>query len=142
MIAPDGTFPPLGRSLTYRCGAFHGLALCAYQNNLHHSLKPGQVRRALTQVIHATLDPPTTFDKDGWLTIGLYGKQQNLAESYINHGSLYICTTAFLPLGLPDSSLFWKCEDTPTTWESIIKGDDIERDRPYVECIRNHGQCV
>jgi hypothetical protein len=23
MIGPDGTFPPIGRSLAYRCGAFH-----------------------------------------------------------------------------------------------------------------------
>lgn len=29
LIAPDGSYPPLGRSLTYRCGAFHHLAALA-----------------------------------------------------------------------------------------------------------------
>ena len=141
MIAPDGTFPPFGRSLTYRCGAFHGLAACAYQNNLHSNLPPSQVRVALTRVIHATLEHPDTFE-NGWLTKGLYGKQPTLAESYINHGSLYMCSTVFLPLGLPPSAPFWTDVDTPTTWERLVNGDDVERDKPYVECIRKRGKCV
>ena len=29
MIAPDGTFPPIGRSIAYRCGAFQLLAQSA-----------------------------------------------------------------------------------------------------------------
>ena len=29
MIAPDGSFPALGRSIVYRCGAFHALAQAA-----------------------------------------------------------------------------------------------------------------
>lgn len=141
MIAPDGTFSPLGRSLTYRCGAFHGLALCAYTNNLSPTLPPSQVRVALTRVIQATLEHPNTFE-DGWLTKGLYGKQPSLAEPYINHGSLYMCSTVFLPLGLPPDAPFWKDAERPITWERLMNGDDVERDKPYVECIRKHGKCV
>ncbi len=29
LIAPDGSFPPIGRSIAYRCGAFHALAQAA-----------------------------------------------------------------------------------------------------------------
>lgn len=141
IIAPDGTFPPLGRSLTYRCGAFHGLAVCAYHNNLPPNLPPSQVRVALTRVIHATLEHPDTFE-DGWLTKGLYGKQPALAEPYINHGSLYMCSTVFLPLGLTSDAPFWTDADTPTTWERLVNGEDVERDKPYVECLRKHGKCV
>jgi hypothetical protein len=141
MIAPNGTFPPIGRSLTYRCAAFHSLALCVYKDNLDPSLKHGQVRVALNKVIKATLQQPDTFE-NGWLTIGLYTKNVRLAEPYINHGSLYICSTVFLPLGLPLNSKFWMDEDRLTTWESLLNGDEVNRDIPYVECHRKYGKCV
>lgn len=140
-ISPDGTFPPIGRSLTYRCGAFHALALCAYRHLLPDIIKPSQVRNALTLVIKTTLDNPHTFE-NGWLTIGLYGKQQSLAEPYINHGSVYMCSTALLPLGLPSTDPFWSDINYPITQETIRNGDTILRDRPLNECIREHGKCV
>lgn len=145
LIAPDGTYPPVGRSITYRCGAFHALALCAYRNNLGDTLKPSQVCLALSRVIRATLEHPDTFESEsgyGYLTIGLYGKQPGLAEPYINHGSVYICTTVFAPLGLPQDSPFWSGEDVMTTWERLQQGIDGMRDRPYTECIRKRGKCV
>jgi hypothetical protein len=141
MICVDGTFPPIGRSITYRCAAFHGLALNVLIDDIHDTMTHGQVRTALTKVIKATLEYPGTFE-DGWLTIGLYGKQPSLAEPYINHGSLYLCSTVFIPLGLPHTSKFWTDEDRMTTWEKIIHGIDIKRDRPYTECIRKIGKCV
>jgi hypothetical protein len=141
LIAPDGTFPPVGRSLTYRCGAFHGLGLCAYRKNLHECLKPAQVRVALTRVIRATLDHPGTFS-NAWLTKGLYGKQPSLAEPYINHGSLYMCATVFSPLGLSKHDAFWQDRDEKTTWETINMGLDVKRDKPHTECKRKLGRCV
>src|SRR6185437_12976407 len=48
LIAPDGSYPAIGRSITYRCGAFHGLALAALKRALPAEVKPGQARRALT----------------------------------------------------------------------------------------------
>lgn len=141
-IASDGTFPPIGRSITYRTAAFHGLALCAYRNNLHAILKPSQVRCVLTRVIKATLQHPNTFE-NSWLTIGLYGKQPNLAEPYINHGSVYICSTVFVTLGLSPSDPFWEDEDMPSTWEQLVNGsNEIARDIPHVEADRKHGCCV
>ena len=37
---------------------------------------------------------------EGWLRVGLGGHQPGIAEAYISTGSLYLCTAAFLPLGL------------------------------------------
>ena len=68
---------------------------------------PAQARAALDAVIRRTLDAPGTFDADGWLQIGLCGHQPGVGERYISTGSLYLATTAFLPLGLPPDDPFW-----------------------------------
>jgi hypothetical protein len=139
MISPDGTFPPVGRSLTYRCGAFHALALCALKDALR--IPAAQARVALTRVIKATLEHPCTFDQE-WLTIGLFGQQEFLAEPYITRGSVYMCCTVFLPLGLSSSHPFWTDADVPTTWEQLLLGNTVKRDKPLTECTRKHGRVV
>ena len=57
-IAPDGSFPPIGRSIAYRCGAFHLLAQTALRRALPEGVSPAQVRGALTAVIRRTLEAP------------------------------------------------------------------------------------
>jgi hypothetical protein len=128
MIAPDGTFPPIGRSLAYRCGAFQHLAQMSLRRELPEGLSPASVRCALDAVIRRTLDVPGTFDDAGWLRIGLSGPQPGLGESYISTGSLYLCTTAFLPLGLPADDPFWSTADEPWTSVRIWRGDDLPAD--------------
>lgn len=108
LISPEGTYPVLGRSIAYRSGAFHLLAQIALREELDRTLQPAQVRCALTAVIKRTLEMPGTFDEHGWLTIGLCGHQPELGEPYISTGSLYLCSTVFLPLGLPAESVFWQ----------------------------------
>jgi len=119
MIGADGSFPPLGRSLVYRCGAFQHLAQMALQEKLPADIAPAQARGALTAVIRKTLDAEGTFDREGWLTIGLYGYQPQLAEPYISTGSLYLCSTAFLPLGLPPGAAFWQGEAADWTQKRL-----------------------
>ncbi|MDF3059767.1 MAG: hypothetical protein K0R17_3982 [Rariglobus sp.] len=80
LIAPDGTFPPIGRSLAYRCGAFQHLAQMALQHDLPDETTPAQARCALDAVIRRTLDVPGTFDAAGWLRIGVHGSQPNLGK--------------------------------------------------------------
>ena len=75
LISPEGTFPPIGRSIAYRFGAFHLLAQTALRQALPEGVSPAQVRGALTSVIGRCLDAPGTFDADGWLTIGFCGHQ-------------------------------------------------------------------
>nr|HMP32147.1 DUF2264 domain-containing protein [Saprospiraceae bacterium] len=43
-IAPDGTFPPFGRSITYRFGVFQALAQVALMEKLPLHISPAQVR--------------------------------------------------------------------------------------------------
>ncbi len=116
LIGPDGSFPPIGRSLAYRFGAFHLLAQMALLRQLPVSLAPAQVRCALSAVIARMIHAPGTFDAGGWLTIGFCGHQPAVGESYISTGSLYLCAAGLLPLGLAPQDPFW--QDAPQDWTS------------------------
>jgi hypothetical protein len=128
LIAPDGSFPVVGRSITYRMGAFHLLAAIALQQQLPPELPPAQVRTALTASIKKCMDAPDTFDPNGFLRIGLAGHQPALAEDYISTGSLYLCSTALLPLGLPPTDPFWSGPATPFTSQQAWSGHNLPRD--------------
>ena len=128
-IAPDGTFPAVGRSLAYRCGAFQSLAQMALLRQLPADLPPGQARAALSAVIRRTLEAPGTFDDQGWLRIGLSGHQPGVGERYISTGSLYLCAAALLPLGLPADDLFWTAPAEPWTGQRAWSGKPFPIDR-------------
>jgi hypothetical protein len=115
LIAPDGSFPPIGRSIAYRCGAFHALAQAALRRRLPDGIPPAQVRAALTAVIRRSIEAPGTFDTNGWLRIGFCGAQPGIGEPYISTGSLYLCAVGLLPLGLPASDGFWTAPPQPWT---------------------------
>lgn len=127
-IAPDGTYPFLGRSIVYRFGAFQLLSQAALQHFLEEALPPAQVRCALTAVIERIMNAPGTLDEKGWLRPGIYGYQPELAESYINTGSLYLCAAVFLPLGLLPSDPFWSGEELKWTALRIADGENVMRD--------------
>ena len=118
LIAPDGTFPPIGRSIAYRFGALQSLAQMALRRALPDGVSPAQVRGALTSVINRTMQAPGTFDANGWLQIGFCGHQPGVGETYISTGSVYLCATGLLPLGLPPSDPFWA--DPPQPWTSVL----------------------
>ncbi|WP_223285528.1 DUF2264 domain-containing protein [Paenibacillus sp. PL91] len=122
LIAADGTYPPIGRSLAYRFGAFQSLAQSALLDDLPGDVMPAQVRCALTAAIRRTLDMPGNFTPEGWLAIGFCGHQPNIGERYISTGSLYICTAVFLPLGLPSEHPFWSGEDMAWTSKRAWSG--------------------
>ncbi len=117
LIAPDGSFPAIGRSLAYRFGAFQLLALMALRRSLPDGVSPAQVRGALTAIIKRSVDAPGTFDENGWLRIGFCGHQPGVGETYISTGSLYLCSVGLLPLGLPASDPFWSSPAAP--WTSV-----------------------
>jgi hypothetical protein len=128
-IGRDGTWPVVGRSIAYRCGAFHLLADMAWRRHLPEAVCPAQVRGALSAAIEASLGAPGTYDANGWLTIGLAGHQPALGEVYISTGSLYLCLEAFLPLGLGSEDAFWKDVDAPWTAKHVWGGGDLPADR-------------
>jgi hypothetical protein len=127
-IYTDGSYPIFGRSIVYRGGVFHHLSDISLRKKLPASLLPAQVRSALTAVIRKTLESTSTFTKDNWLTIGLFGSQPSLADVYITTGSLYICMDIFIALGLPDTDEFWSAPAQPWTSVKIWRGEDVPAD--------------
>ena len=128
MISPEGTYPPIGRSLAYRFGAFQLLSKIALMRQLPADVLPQQVRCALYEVVKKQMEAPGTFDKDGWLTIGLVGHQPGVGENYISTGSLYLCSQVFLVLGLPATDAFWQNADADWTAKKAWKGEPIPID--------------
>jgi len=115
-ISPEGAYPPFGRSLTYRTGAFQALAQTALMHKLPSHIDPAQVRCGLSAVIHRMFDGSDNFDKNGWLVLGFNGHQPEIADYYTSTGSLYMATLGFLPLGLPPTDPFWT--NPPADWTS------------------------
>jgi hypothetical protein len=133
LISPEGTFPAIGRSLAYRYGAFHHLAEMSLRGQLPQGVHSAQVRCALTAVMTRMNGAPGTFDSKGWLTIGFDGHQPSIGEKYISTGSLYLCSAAWLPLGLPRSDPFWNSPAEPWTQQKVWSGADIENDHAISE---------
>lgn len=116
-ISPEGTFPVIGRSTPYRLAAMQPLALLAWYQKMPKELSNGQVRAALTQVIHRMFDHQNNYNQKGFLTIGFCGSQPETADWYTNNGSLYMTSLSFMPLGLPANHPFWT--DAPQPWTQV-----------------------
>lgn len=117
-ISPEGTFPAFGRSIPYRMATMQPLALMAWYQTLPKDLSNGQVRAALTKVLHRMFDQQNNFNEKGFLSIGFCGtNQKNVADWYTNNGSLYMTTLAFMPLGLAADHPFWT--DAAQPWTQI-----------------------
>jgi len=128
MIGPEGSYPVVGRSICYRFGAFHMLSQAALQNELEEGISPAAVRCGLTAVIRRVMSAPDMFDENGWLLPGVYGYQPELAEEYINIGSLYLCSAVFLPLGLSPEDDFWSGAEEDWSGKKVWSGGHIRLD--------------
>ena len=134
MISPEGTFPPIGRSITYRLGAFQSLGLAAWKYGLPKSLSNGQVRSALTAVMKRMFGQKGNFNAAGYLQLGFAGSQPQLADYYTNNGSLYLTSLGFLPLGLPADHPFWTDPAEDWTSKKAWSGQPFPKD--YHESVR------
>ncbi len=123
LIAPDGTYPLVGRSLCYRFGAFQCLAMAAWRKKLNGMVTPAGVRCGLTAVMRKIMSFDN-FDRKGFLVLGICGHQPGMGESYISTGSTYLCSAVFLPLGLPESDPFWSDPDEDWTMKKLWQGQD------------------
>lgn len=135
-ISPDGTFPVFGRSIPYRLAAMQPLALMAWYQTLPKELTNGQVRAALTKVMHRMFDSQQNFNEGGFLTIGFCGNQPNIADWYTNNGSLYMTTLAFMPLGLPANHPFWTAAAQPWTQVKAWNGEAFPKDHHWADDIQ------
>ncbi|QNA42643.1 DUF2264 domain-containing protein [Lacibacter sediminis] len=128
VIAPDGTYPAFGRSITYRTAAFQALAQTALMEKLPAHILPAQVRCGLTAVMHKMFDGNQNFDSNGWLVLGFNGHQPMVADQYTSTGSLYIATLGFLTLGLPADNKFWTDPAASWTSKKAWSGETLKKD--------------
>ena len=135
-ISPEGTFPVFGRSIPYRLAALQPLALMAWYGTLPKELHNGQVRAALTKVMHRMFDGQQNFNEGGYLTIGFCGSQPETADWYTNNGSLYMTTLAFMPLGLPADHPFWTDAAEPWTQVKAWGGQPFPKDHRWADTIQ------
>ena len=134
LISPEAAYPAMGRSMTYRMGAFQTLALAAWKFELPKQLSNGQVRSALTAVMKRMFANPENFTPNGFLQLGFVGHQPNIADYYTNNGSLYMTSLVFLPLGLPAEHAFWTDPAQPWTSQKAWNGEPFPKD--YHESIK------
>ena len=135
-ISPEGTFPVIGRSTPYRMAAMQPLALMAWYQKLPADLSNGQVRAALTKVLHRMFDTQENFNDAGYLTIGFCGHQPETADWYTNNGSLYMTSLAFMPLGLPANHPFWTDAAQPWTQVKAWGGQPFPKDHYWEDTIQ------
>jgi hypothetical protein len=135
-ISPEGTFPVIGRSTPYRMAAMQPLALMAWYQKLPKDLSNGQVRAALTKVMHRMYDQQQNYNDGGFLTIGFCGHQPETADWYTNNGSLYMTSLSLMPLGLPADHDFWTCEAQPWTQVKAWGGQPFPKDHRWADDIQ------
>ena len=128
-ISPEGTYPLLGKTLSYRCGVFHLLSQAALLKILPRNISPAQVRGALTKVIQRQFTGDQNFSSDGWLICGFNASQMEICEDNINTGSLYACCAVFLPLGLKADDTFWKAPSEEWSSLKAWNGHQIQPDQ-------------
>lgn len=136
LISPEGTFPVIGRSTPYRMASLQPLALMAWYGTLPQGLSNGQVRAALTQVLHRMMDKENNYNHGGYLTIGFCGSQPETADWYTNNGSLYMCSLCFMPLGLPADAPFWTAPAEPWTQVKAWGGQPFPKDHRWADDIK------
>ena len=133
LISPEGTYPVLGRSSSYRFGAFQTLSLISLEHHLPKRTPPAAVRCGMTALIRRVIESPNTFDERGFLRVGAVGYQPSLAEGYIATSSLYLCTFGLLQLGLPADDAFWTDPATDWTQKRIWSGQSVPIDHAMSE---------
>jgi len=131
LISPEGTFPVIGRSSSYRFGAFQTLSLMALRRELPASVPPAAARGAMTAVVRRMIEAPGTFDEKGWLHVGVVGNQPAVREKYISTGSLYLCLNGLLHLGLPADDPFWTAPAAAWTQKRLWAGENVPADHAH-----------
>ena len=112
------------------------LALIAWYEKLPKDLSNGQVRNALTSVLHRMFDQSQNYTAGGYLTIGFCGSQPETADWYTNNGSLYMTSLCFMPLGLAPDHPFWTDAPEPCTQAKAWGGLSFPKDHDWKDEIQ------
>ena len=129
LIAPDGSFPAIGRSIAYRCGAFHLLAQIALRRAAARRRDAGAgPRRARPRSIRRTMEAPNTFDDDGWLRIGFCGHQPASARPTSRPAACISAPSRFSRSVCRASDEFWSAAPQPWTSAKAWSGQPFPID--------------
>ena len=104
------------------------MAQISLMEKLPKAVLPAQVRCAMTKLMQNQFEAAGTFDNNGWLQLGFAGHQPEIADTYTSTGSLYLCTTGFLALGLPSSNAFWSAPAADWTAKKAWSGQATKKD--------------
>lgn len=128
-ISDDGCYPAIGRSLCYRGGVLHILSKLAVSGAFESNseIEPKSVRTSLTNVLNRIMSD-NIFDANGWLKIGLVQEQSNLAEPYVNTGSLYMFMVMFMITAIDPDNKFWKGGKSRDYSGRIWNGENLSAD--------------
>ena len=108
----------------------------AWYDKLPAELSKGQVRAALTKVMHRMFsEGQSQYNDAGYLTIGFCGQQPDVADWYTNNGSLYMTSLCFMPLGLPATHPFWSDAAEPWTQVKAWGGQPFPKDHRWADDI-------
>jgi hypothetical protein len=107
----DGRLPVVGRSATYRTGAFYLISNLALNKMLPPSLSENKIRCLLLASIDSLLGQQSCYDVNNFLKPGYNSFQPLLSEDYITSGSLYMAALIFNILGLEKNDTFWSGDD-------------------------------
>lgn len=135
-ISPEGTFPPVGRSLGYRFGVLGALGFVAARHKLPASLDPAQVRCAMTAVLERFAAADEMVSDDGILLPGFIGHDPKVVEFYLQDSASYLMLLPFQPLALPPEDPFWAAESTPWTALRLWTGGSV----PVDHALEHHLQ--
>lgn len=134
---PTGAAIPFGRSMTYRFAfaafwaavALSGVQLGAPLDNI------GTVKGLLLRHLRWWSRHPDMFNTDGTLNIGFAYPNMYLSEEYNSPQSVYWCLKSFIVLGLPETHVFWTCDEKPYPLRSPAIASDGAGELPIVEVV-------
>ena len=103
--------------------------LDSYDNTIKEdiNLTKKAVRTSLTSVLNRIMSGDI-FDKTGWLKIGVVKEQANLAEKYINTGSLYMFMAMFMITAIDAENVFWQGEKVYDYSSRLWNGENLDYD--------------
>jgi hypothetical protein len=111
-FSSDGSSVQWGRSLIYRHALLSPLTWAEYAGI--SPLSSGLSRRiASGNLSYFFQNEKKALSKDDLLTPGYIETNQNLLETYNDHGSAYWSSTSFIALALPPTHSFWTATEEP-----------------------------
>lgn len=105
LVARDGGFPRLGRSLGYRFALAAPFAQAALLGV--DPLPPGVARSVAGRLVGRSLADGAIDHATGWLRVGVGGERPAVVERYISAGAIAWAAHAFVGLALPEAHGFW-----------------------------------